>query len=261
MKNYEGMTINNWHILKAKNIVYGKSRKYICRCLGCGNISEKTIGQIKRGKTGRCSECPPNYQFKISNGSADGVLPDGTHFLVDEREIERISRYNWKIAKGYIERSNKGMPKIKLHQFIMGFTPSDDFLIDHINRNPLDCRRENLRIVTRQQNCMNKGFQKNNKTGFTGVYFDTNAGKYASKIGLNDRRILLCKSADPVDCAQAYNIASEYLFGEFRGHQNDVPKPGEIFRKEIIQKLKPYTEEARKATENSGLLLCLGKGA
>jgi hypothetical protein len=42
-------------------------------------------------------------------------------------------------------------------------------LIDHINRNPLDNRIENLRIVTVSQNALNRPKQANNTSGFKNV--------------------------------------------------------------------------------------------
>lgn len=47
--------------------------------------------------------------------------------------------------------------------------------VDHINRNRLDNRRENLRLVTRQENSWNKGKQESNKSGYIGVCFDKKA--------------------------------------------------------------------------------------
>lgn len=49
-----------------------------------------------------------------------------------------------------------------------------DLVIDHINRNTLDDRIENLRAVTRKINQRNQSKRSNNATGMTGVCVITN---------------------------------------------------------------------------------------
>lgn len=51
--------------------------------------------------------------------------------------------------------------------FIHGKWPKE---LDHINRDRADNRLLNLRIVTRSENCSNRGLSRNNTTGFKGVY-------------------------------------------------------------------------------------------
>lgn len=52
----------------------------------------------------------------------------------------------------------------------MGAAKGDN-QIDHINRNRLDNRKQNLRFVTWSENQMNRGTLKtNNTTGFRGVF-------------------------------------------------------------------------------------------
>jgi hypothetical protein len=53
--------------------------------------------------------------------------------------------------------------------------PPDDKLVDHVNRNPLDNRRCNLRIVNPRQNMLNK-IAKNN-TGLIGITSRPHRGK------------------------------------------------------------------------------------
>jgi hypothetical protein len=83
--------------------------------------------------------------------------------------------------------------------------------VDHINGNSLDNRRDNLRLVTPQQNAMNRGPQINNTSGYKGVSWNKRSkkwqvsvrykceqtGKYKNKhIGLYD---------DKEEAARAYD--------------------------------------------------------
>ena len=51
--------------------------------------------------------------------------------------------------------------------------------MDHINNDSLDNRIVNLRPVTAQDNCMNKGKYKNNTSGVTGVYSQSSGSWWA----------------------------------------------------------------------------------
>jgi hypothetical protein len=59
----------------------------------------------------------------------------------------------------------------------------EGMVIDHVNRNRRDCRRENLRLLTRRQNAQNRTYVKACKSGFVGVYFDTPNAKWQSRFG------------------------------------------------------------------------------
>ena len=55
----------------------------------------------------------------------------------------------------------------KLHRYTLGLRKHDGKICDHINRNKLDNRRENLRIVTFTESNMNRA---SNKTDHKNVY-------------------------------------------------------------------------------------------
>ena len=56
--------------------------------------------------------------------------------------------------KGYLSWNTKECWHYPVHQMIIGKAPKG-FVIDHINRNKLDNRRQNLRFVTPSENTLN----------------------------------------------------------------------------------------------------------
>lgn len=59
--------------------------------------------------------------------------------------------------------------------------------IDHINHIKTDNRIINLRSVTHKDNCKNKSLNKNNTTGFCGVYFHSTNKKYIASIKVDGK--------------------------------------------------------------------------
>ncbi len=87
--------------------------------------------------------------------------------------------------------------------------------IDHKNRNPLDDRIENLRESTHSQNLANGRFRSNNKSGYKGVCWDADHGRWRAAIGVRGRSIYLGLFDDPKLAHAAYLEASKRFFGEF----------------------------------------------
>ena len=84
---------------------------------------------------------------------------------------------------------DKTNSRIYMHRLIN--KPSVGFEIDHINRNKLDNRKENLRIVTRSQNQMNRVIQKNNTSGYKGITWNQKRKKWQAQIMVNYKCIIL----------------------------------------------------------------------
>jgi hypothetical protein len=62
-----------------------------------------------------------------------------------------------------------------MHAFLLG--KQETMIIDHINGNSLDNRRDNLRFLTRSQNNQNRIKSKNKSSKYTGVSFEKNKWK------------------------------------------------------------------------------------
>jgi hypothetical protein len=89
-------------------------------------------------------------------------------------------------------------------------------LMDHIDANPSNDRLANLRQATKQQNCANRGPQKNSTTGIKGVFFrDGRSCPWYAKICVNQKAIHLGSFLTKQEAATAYAKASTSAFGEF----------------------------------------------
>ena len=63
--------------------------------------------------------------------------------------------------------------KLMAHHLVMlyEYGISTKKIVDHIDGDPSNNKRENLRLVSHQENMKNKAINKNNKTGINGVQF------------------------------------------------------------------------------------------
>jgi len=91
---------------------------------------------------------------------------------------------------------------------------SDGYVIDHINRNGLDNRRSNLRFATVAQNAQNSRMRKN-RSGYKGVWFAKDKGRFRAAIWHNNKRIYLGYFDSPISAAKAYDKAAKRYHKEF----------------------------------------------
>ena len=88
-------------------------------------------------------------------------------------------------------------------------------VIDHINGDKTDNSIRNLRNCNNSQNQANSGIQKNNTTGYKGVYFNKPKGNWFARINHNNKVIHLGMFETPQKASKAYDKKSKELFGEF----------------------------------------------
>ncbi|MEW9697990.1 HNH endonuclease [Paenibacillus sp. SI8] len=85
--------------------------------------------------------------------------------------------------------------RVLIHRYITD-TPRED-LVDHINRNTLDNRLSNLRLLSHAENMQNRNLQKNNSTGVRGVTIRPN-GKYFARVRLK-RKVVFYEQFDTIE--------------------------------------------------------------
>ena len=183
-----------------------------------------------------------NFLFSIHGDIATSILTNGQTLIIDAQDIPLVKSHAWQIDKdGYLARSRRNpIGTVFLHREILGIRDRK-IIVDHRNRNRMDCRRCNLRTATPTQNAANHGPFKTNKTGYTGVYFSRSSGRYEVKVGYRGRRIKLGSSKnDLITLAQMYNIGASFFFGDFAGAMNPVPPPPEELVKTVLEKCRKY---------------------
>lgn len=126
--------------------------------------------------------------LQLKNKAGDVVA----EAMVDDDDFEVVSRVSWYLVPGnYVTRTTYRSGKKdneRLHRAVLGLSPGDPEIVDHINRNPLDCRKENLRIVDHGQNLQNQGLRSDNKSGYRGVWRDPKTGSYLAYATVRQRR-------------------------------------------------------------------------
>ena len=132
--------------------------------------------------------------------------------LVDEELFHSLQMFSWSFSHGYVQGTVNNKD-IALSRYIMNYTGKD--IVDHINNNPLDNRKENLRIITRQQNVMNQSVQLNKTSKFIGVTWDKERKKWSASLQINSVRKHLGRFTDEIEAAKARDQATIQYFGEF----------------------------------------------
>jgi hypothetical protein len=139
------------------------------------------------------------------------ILNHGKIALIDDEDYERVSIYKWQYHKGYVSRNDR-KHEIYLHNVVLGVACG----VDHKDRNPLNCQRNNLRVASAVQNAQNRRKRVDAKSSrYKGVYRNDIIDKWRASITVNGKRIHLGYFKFEFDAAQAYNFAADEYFGEF----------------------------------------------
>ena len=193
-------------------------------CCRCGKKFTPTYHQYKRYKyndyvsNSFCSnECrwKKEYPYKYHDDYVS-VFVDEKEILLDVDVFEKYSKTL------YIRMDKKNNyysvyvyddGKKPLSRLIMSVTDKNK-VVDHIDGNTLDNRRSNLRVVSHQENMMNKTTYKNNTSKIKGVHLNKK-GLWVARIQVGNQRIFLGSSKDKSVVEKLRLEAEEKYFGKY----------------------------------------------
>lgn len=191
---------------------------WLCEC-DCNpdnpNLIEANASMLRSGNTGSCGCAKNSFDSNYNknnkskpmkdNPTLELNLKDDTHelygrcktyntdewFYFSMCDYDLVKDYCWNVKKrkdcDYICLQGRINDKMTRFHRVIGLSDPD-----HINRNPLDNRRENLNTsATRSEQCLNRKRFKNNKTGCTGVIEHCQTGIFYSTISVNKKKINL----------------------------------------------------------------------
>ena len=139
-------------------------------------------------RSNRYIECGDYYKIELYYPRTNRVCD---YALISKSDKEIAEKIFWrKTEYGYARGKNPSTGKdVLLHKHITQTTK--ETVIDHINRNKLDCRRSNMRIADSQINSLNRNPPRNSLTGYKGVSFDYRTGKFKAYVKVDRKQINL----------------------------------------------------------------------
>jgi hypothetical protein len=179
--------------------------------------------------------------------------------IVDDGDYEFISQWKWHNRQGYAIRViwlNKERTKrrtVQMHRVLLG--APDGVPVDHINGNPLDNRRANLRLCTPVENSRNRTVKSTyrgrpSSSQYKGVSADK--GVWCANIRVNNTLKHLGLFQSEIEAAQCYDAAAGEFFGEF-ARVNFPEERDERTWEEIASSSRQKKDEARWRSKYSGV--------
>lgn len=185
------------------NIPSGRNKERVCSV--CGSVSDviycpsedkmfcrRHYSQLKHyGKLFERTVFDRN-EYRIEGDHAVIVLRNRKQeimgeTIIDIDDLERIIPYKWRLNTWNYAETRINGKSIMLQKIILNTKEK----IDHIDRNTLNNRKSNLRIITQSENAVNCDIRSNNTSGITGVSWSNALQAWRAYINVNGQRIEL----------------------------------------------------------------------
>jgi len=150
-------------------------------------------------------------------------LTKGYEAMVDDEDYDRVMEYKWQAltrsngevncaSRSYQERPSMKIRREALHVFIMGIL-GDGFTIDHKDKNPLNCQRNNMRWASKSQQNANRRSVMTH--GYRGIYPVSESYKWEPRIWYQRKLYRNGSYYTKEEAAKAYDELAKKIYGDF----------------------------------------------
>jgi hypothetical protein len=129
----------------------------------------------------------------------------GGFTLVSKKDYEDLIKYKWhQNHAGYAQGHVNGI-SVRMHRYIMKCSAGK--IVDHINGDKLDNRRENLRICTTQENSQNiKVYKTKTSSKYRCVFYDKVWNKWWVQKVVNKKACYIGAFKTELEAAEAFDM-------------------------------------------------------
>ena len=196
-----------------KQIVVRQCHLNSGKTLSCGCIHKESLKKVQEmNRKKNIYDLSGEYGIGWTSNT-------NNEFYFDLEDYDKIKDYCWceDVIQRYhrlITRDPISRKTIIMHQ-LLGFKE-----YDHIDQNPLNNRKNNLRLCTPQQNRQNKPKQRNNTSGFIGVYWLKQKQVWCAAISIDGKKKDLGIFTNKEDAIITRLNAEKKYYGEFAPQRN-----------------------------------------
>lgn len=176
---------------------------------------------MEQGRTVFETQIINGREYRVTENVCCLRTTSGDMFLADKRDVERITTKKWYTL---VNKKYKTIRCTTSSQTLGSFILCTDGLVDHIDLNPFNNLRDNLRLGTKSSNAHNTRKRPQNKTGYKGVsrYKET---RFQVHIEFRGKPFYVGSFDDIIEAAEAYDKFARIFHGE-SGRYN-FPREGE----------------------------------
>lgn len=148
------------------------------------------------------------------NNPVDIIVDDDVYLWASKIKWSISSRLGHRVGYARTRHSLNGKKiDLFLHRMVMG--EPDGMVVDHIDHDPYNCQRSNLRTCTPAQNACNVSPNRTRASKYLGVVWNKKNRIWISQIKHSGKYHYLGSYISEIDAAVVYNQEAAKLRGQF----------------------------------------------